>query len=307
MSSSMSKYDGVFKMPTYACIDGLFMPLSTKDSAKRPRLQAKRIFDNTGYVLEGEQCDAFDQTVLFSLVAQILSMSKGDKKISLLEEDKDNEGLGFLGALYDKMGGLSSVYYKTTMYKIAKDCFGAVKPNNLHYKRIHDSLNRLSGINVRVKRKEGRIVVRSAYSLIFYTSVEDVETGKIEVYISFSDFFSRVIAGYVKQFTLIDFFERSKLSPVAQLVYSFLCYVVRPKGKLNNWSVDSLVKHIYNIADVSAIDRKILYKYRKKIFDSLIEIKENTGWHISVDDDKKFFSLRRPAINSGDIEAEALA
>lgn len=281
----VSSKNGVFKMPTYSCIDGLFMPI--QKGSKRQRFCLKRKFVDFGYILDGEQCDAFDQTVLFSLISQAEAFFIKEKEVMMTKDNKE------LTCLYEKMGGRDSVYYKTTMYRIAKDCFGKIRPNTEKYERLHNSLDRLSSINVKVNQKVGNKIIKGSYTLLSYTSIEDTGTGKVDVYVSFSEFFSRLLAGYIKQFTLIDFEERAQLSSFAKLIYSYLCFVVRPKGNIKNWSVDTIVEHVYNIDDVSTIDSKILYKYRKNVVNGLKEINEKTSWTVKIEG--RIFTLFRPA------------
>lgn len=289
MSFSKNSATGVFKMSSNSCVDGLFMPIAK--NAERRQMKIKHTFGDSFYIFETEQCDAFDQSVLFSLIAQAELSIRQEKEAKILDENNIS-----LSCLYEKMGGRTSVYYKTTMYKIAQDCFGNIRPNTTKYRRLHESLNRLSKINVRVHQKVNGKIIRGSYSLISYTSIEDIETGKTDVYVSFSEFFSRMLAGYINQFTLIDFFERSKLSSFGQLLYSYLCFAVRPKGKIKNWNIDGLIKHIYNIEDIYVLDRKILYKYRKNIISALKEIDEKTNWKAHIDG--HFFSVSRPAVEA---------
>lgn len=288
MSFSKNSATGVFKMSSNSCVDGLFMPLAKK--AERRQIKIQHTFDDSFYIFETEQCDAFDQTVLFSLIAQAELSIREEQHANILDENNIQ-----LSCLYEKMGGRTSVYYKTTMYKIAQDCFGSCI-NGEKYNRIHESLNRLSKISVRVHQKVDGKIIRGAYNFISYTSVEDIETGKVDIYISFSEFFSRMLAGYIRQFTLINFFERSKLSSFGQLLYSYLCFAVRPNRNIKNWNIDVLVKHIYNIEDILTVDRKNLYKYRKNIIDALKEIDEKTKWKAKID--RQFFSVSRPAVEA---------
>lgn len=288
MSFSRNSATGVFKVSSNSCVDGLFMPIAK--NAERRQMKIKHTFGDSFYIFETEQCDAFDQSVLFSLIAQAELSIRQEQHVNILDENNAQ-----LSCLYEKMGGRTSVYYKTTMYKIAQDCFGSCI-NGEKYNRIHESLNRLSKIHVRVHQKVNGKIIRGSYSLISYTSIEDIETGKTDVYVSFSEFFSRMLAGYINQFTLIDFFERSKLSSFGQLLYSYLCFAVRPKGKIKNWNIDGLIKHIYNIEDISMLDRKILYKYRKNVISALKEINERTKWTAHIDG--HFFSVSRPAVEA---------
>lgn len=280
------------KVPPYSHIDGWFKPVDKRKG--RNQIKKKIAFDTFGYIVRGEQCSPVDQDVLYALIMQATShvrMCKGD--IDSVRTPDDIPQLQ--PSVHDSR---LSICYHTTVYKIAQDVFPQKngKLGRPEFDFIYDSLDRLASMTVSIYRyDENGKRIRATTNLLSYMAKE--ENGKSKMIISFSEFFSMTITETENQFTMINYKERIFLSnPLSRLVYSYLCYAVRPGGALKGWSIQALMRHIYGDDDASPSQ---MSKRKKALFEALSDVSGTSTWKIVSDEKNATFSARRRKIKAG--------